>query len=105
MKITSPFPGMDPYLEAHWGDVHHSLIQYSRDAIQGTLPDDLLARVEERVYLEVDDVRIRTIAPDARISELHSGGGGGGTAVAEDIAVAEPRIFVVEPEEITEGYI
>jgi len=69
MKITSPFPGMDPYLEAHWGDVHHSLIQYSRDFLQGTLPEDLLARVEERVYLEQDDVRVRTIAPDTRISE------------------------------------
>ena len=104
MKITSPFPGMDPYLEAHWGDVHHSLIQYSRDAIQGTLPDDLLARVEERVYLEIDDVRIRTIAPDARISEWQPDGGGG-TAVAEEVAVAEPRVFIVEPIELTEGLI
>jgi len=106
MKITSPFPGMDPYLEAHWGDVHHSLIQYSRDFLQGTLPEDLLARVEERVYLEQDDVRVRTIAPDARISEWQSNGdGGGGTAVAEEVALAEPRVFVVEPDELTEGFI
>ena len=70
--MRSPFPGMDPWLELHWGDVHHSLIQYSRDAIQGTLPDDLLARVEERVYVEMDDTRIRSIAPDSRISEWKS---------------------------------
>lgn len=103
MNIRSPFPGMDPYLEAHWGDVHHSLIQYSRDALQGGLPDDLLARVEERVYLEVDDVRIRSIAPDSRISEWRTNGGG--TAIAQEAAVAEPRIFVVEPEQVTEGFI
>jgi len=105
MKIYSPFPGMDPYLESHWGDVHHSLIQYGRDAIQGILPDDLLARVEERVYLEIDDVRIRSIAPDSRISEWQTNGIGGGTAVAEEVAVAEPRVFVVEPDEVTEGLI
>lgn len=96
---------MDPYLEAHWGDVHHSLIQYSRDVIQGKLPDDLLARVEERVYVESDDTRIRSIVPDAHVSEWRTNGGGGGTAVAEDVLVAKPRIFIVEPEEVTEGFI
>jgi hypothetical protein len=30
MPIKGPFPGLDPYLQQHWGDVHHSLIQYSR---------------------------------------------------------------------------
>lgn len=29
--MPSPFPGMDPYLEAHWGDVHTSLATYARD--------------------------------------------------------------------------
>ncbi len=105
MKITSPFPGMDPYLEAHWGDVHHSLIQYSRDAIQGGLPDDLLARVEERVYLEIDDVRIRSIAPDSRISEWQANGGGG-TAVAEEVAAGGPASPTSSnTSELTEGFI
>ncbi|MEJ7593644.1 MAG: DUF4058 family protein [Planctomycetaceae bacterium] len=26
----SPFPGMDPFLEPFWGDVHASLIVYMR---------------------------------------------------------------------------
>lgn len=50
--MPSPFPGMDPYLEAHWRDVHAGLIIYSRDALQGVLPGSLRARVEERVLLE-----------------------------------------------------
>jgi hypothetical protein len=29
--MKSPFPGMDPYLEQHWRDVHSSLIIYARD--------------------------------------------------------------------------
>ena len=50
--MASPFPGMDPYLESHWRDIHASLIIYARDALQGVLPGSLRARVEEAVLLE-----------------------------------------------------
>jgi hypothetical protein len=66
--MASPFPGMDPYLEKHWGDVHTSLITYIRDQLQGELPDELRARVEERVVLELGG-RTRSIYPDVRIEE------------------------------------
>ena len=36
--MRSPFPGMDPYLEQFWGDVHHRLITYTCDALQRHLP-------------------------------------------------------------------
>src|SRR5256885_6518067 len=52
--VKSPFPGMDPYLEARWGDVHQSLITYARDALQPNLPPDLRARVEERVFVQTE---------------------------------------------------
>ena len=47
--MKSPFPGMDPYLEAHWGDIHQRIVLYAADQLQGQLPSDLRARVEERV--------------------------------------------------------
>ena len=50
--MKSPFPGMDPYLERHWGDVHQALVTYIRDQLQPSLPDDLRARMQERVYIE-----------------------------------------------------
>jgi len=52
--MKSPFPGMDPFLERHWGDVHATLIVYARDLLQPRLPDDLLARIEQRVFLQLD---------------------------------------------------
>jgi hypothetical protein len=52
--MKSPFPGMDPYLESHWRDVHHSFLTYARDALQEYLPGDLRARLEERVFVEPD---------------------------------------------------
>jgi hypothetical protein len=48
----NPFPGMNPWLEKHWSDVHTVLLGYLRDAISPELPPDLNARAEERVAFE-----------------------------------------------------
>ena len=53
--MRSPFPGMDPYLEQFWGDLHHTMINRLRAAIQKQLPADLVARVDERVVVEPSD--------------------------------------------------
>jgi hypothetical protein len=67
-RMASPFPGMDPYLEAHWGDVHTRLITYASTQLQKVLPKDLRARVEERLVVTAPDLR-RPIFPDVRIFE------------------------------------
>jgi hypothetical protein len=105
MGMISPFPGMDPYLERHWGDVHHSLIQYTRDALQPGLPADLLARVEERIYLETGPGVSRRVVPDVHVAQLH--GPSPPMALREDGggALAEPEVFEVLDEPITEGYL
>jgi Protein of unknown function (DUF4058) len=55
--MLSPFPGMDPYLEQFWGDVHHTMINRSRAAIQKQLPGDLVARADERVFEQDEPTR------------------------------------------------
>jgi hypothetical protein len=88
--MKSPFPGMDPYLEKHWRDVHASLIIYARDQMQRRLPDDLLARVEERVFVESEgEGRGRSVYPDVRVIE-HG-------MPAATAAVAEPGVEIAEP--------
>ncbi len=49
----NPFPGMNPFLERSWSDVHTQLIAYIRDelALRG-LPAGLRARAEERLSVE-----------------------------------------------------
>ena len=47
--VENPFPGMNPYLENHWGDVHTSLVVYARNQIQSRLPEGLRARAKEIV--------------------------------------------------------
>ena len=67
--MKSPFPGMDPYLETHWLDVHTSLISQARDALNESLPDDLIASAEERIAVESETGQEHTYGPDVRIFE------------------------------------
>jgi hypothetical protein len=92
---------MDPYLEAHWLDVHTKLVAYSADALNTALPEELIARTEERVAIESDS-ELRSISPDVRvfsaaIPDLTEPSAEGG------IALAPYRLVAVEP--ITERFI
>jgi hypothetical protein len=94
---------MDPYLEEHWRDIHHSFLTYARDDLQEHLPRDLRARLEERVYVEPELGASRGIYPDVVVVE-HPGNGGG-AAVATEVEVTEPLIIHTDVEPATEGFI
>ncbi len=57
----NPFPGMNPYMEENWPDIHTTLITECRRHIQRQLPEDLIAKVEQdlRVGVAEDDGRHR----------------------------------------------
>jgi hypothetical protein len=104
--MKSPFPGMDPYLERYWGDVHHSLIQYTRDHLQPRLPDDLIARIEQRVFLEANSGRLRHIVPDVHLSSTNPESEEHPDAFREgESTLVEPVVFELDEVEINEGYI
>ena len=95
----SPFPGMDPYLEQHWGDVHTSLMVYIRNQINAQLPDELQARVEESTAIQIEDEVRRVVFPDVRIVEdqpFQSSGGGGVAVASETVSTAKPIIVKME---------
>jgi hypothetical protein len=102
--MKSPFPGMDPYLEAHWLDVHPQLIVGSRNQIQDQLGENLVARIEERLVVE-DPLsgESRRIGPDVRVVEY--GVNGSSTEPAGGVALAEPIVFSIESEPIAQRYI
>lgn len=78
MERLSPFPGMDPWIESRWGGVHHSLITDVQAQLNRRLPSDLVARVDERVFV----------------------GHLGGTAVLD-----EPVVIRFADEPVTEGFV
>jgi hypothetical protein len=113
--MNSPFPGMDPYLERHWGDVHQAPVTYIRDQLQSFLPGDLRARMQERVYSESPGAP-HECDPDVRVIERpRRRAGRGGSAVAEPASTtragdgapspAEPIVIHLDREPVTEGYI
>ena len=104
--MKSPFPGMDPYLEQHWRDVHHALITYARDQLRPALPRDLRPKIEERVFIESDEGDFHEIYPDVHVVEYPKEQAGEGQP-AENVAaaVAEPILVHVEREPSSQGYI
>jgi hypothetical protein len=104
--MKSPFPGMDPYLERYWGDVHGRLIVYACDVLQPCLPDDLIARIEQRVFLEAGSGRLRHIVPDVHLSTTYPEGEEQPDVFREGgTALVEPVVFELDEVEIKEGYL
>lgn len=100
-----PFPGMDPYLEASWGDLHHRFITYSCDQIQSQLPPDLRARTGERVSGGSRfHTESRGIIPDVQIVERTARGTGAVAVLEAPADLAEP-VYIEDVEPVTEGYI
>lgn len=96
---------MDPYLEAHWRDVHARLVIYASDALQAVLPPALRARVEESVLLETPQgIGDHPLYPDVRVVEYTSKRTGEASS-ASAVAVAEPVVVETEPEQVTEPYL
>lgn len=96
--MKSPFPGMDPCLEQHWGDVHHNLITFAQGLLNEHLPRDLRARVQERVLVELPSAE-RVYYADVRVVEHERQGQVGMAVAASDVTLAEPlEVPFLEPE-------
>jgi len=89
---------MDPYLESHWADVHHNLITFAQGVLNDHLPADLIARVEERVFVESPSTGGRRAVehPAPYVESSVSNG---------DVAVAEPLVVHLADESVTQGFI
>lgn len=70
--MHSPFPGMDPYLEApaFWPDVHNSLSFALREQLQPLLSPRYTAVLTPYIAYEVIDIAAtRTVVPDVGVLE------------------------------------
>ena len=106
-SMKSPFPGMDPYIEACglWGDFHHDLISEIKHALAQAAPERYLVRAGERSYVVLVEQEVKTsrpFLPDLSVTaerRKKPSRKKGGTAVAEPVLKAEPilmRAFVEE---------
>ncbi|MEO8353840.1 MAG: DUF4058 family protein [Chthoniobacteraceae bacterium] len=107
---TNPFPGMNPFLQQHWSDVHIASIGLICETLSQILPADLSARAEEHVSV-TDGGKSRSFRADVAVVESWREGlpplwtpeGAGGRRRApegagQDLAgAAEPLVFIEEP--------
>ena len=105
--MTSPFPGMDPYLEQTWRDFHTRLLTHISEALNPALPPDLSARIESRVYVESSARPGREFDPDLHVYRTPPAPGG--TAVAEPrsggIALAVRPALAYRLQPVTDRFI
>ncbi len=102
--MKSPFPGMDPYLESRWLDVHSRLNIYASDALNQRLPPGLLARSEERTIVAGEDEDLRDIFPD--VSPFERGLAEPSWASGDaSIGVAESVCVLLKQHEIKQRYL
>jgi hypothetical protein len=95
--MPSPFPGMDPYLEARaiWPGVHISLMTYIHEQLQPQLRPKYLARIGERIQLTSRNAYIPDVMLARRLRE------------PAPVLTMEPPLVVDEPlliEAIDEDY-
>ena len=96
--MSSPFPGMDPYLESpDWfPGFHDSLIVFMKGALQRSLPEAYYADSTQRVWVEYSQ---RRVEPDVEVVKSgrnpRKGARGVGLVLAEPEAAA-PLIVTVE---------
>ena len=66
--MPSPFPGMDPYLEAPdiWPGFHAGFLTFTRTALNNVLPSGYVADMGERLYVVQSE---RGILPDLAVWE------------------------------------
>lgn len=90
--MSSPFPGMDPYLEhpSYWLDFHSRLINAWCEAIADELPPDYEASLGERVYLVEHEPEARKLGhPDLAVTHGENGGTSPSSSAAA-VATLEP---------------
>lgn len=103
--MDSPFPGMDPYLERYWGDVHSSLVIYARDRLRSVLPTGLRARAQERVFVDDPGGRDHDLFPDVFVVEYPPRREGPTERDDGGVVTAEPLRIRYGSGPITERFI
>ena len=105
--MTSPFPGMDPYLEHPrlWPDVHNRLIVSIADVLAPRLRPRYYASIEERSYLAPTADITFFGRPDAAVVRPQPTGLNEPAPVYVTSRVEPITVTLPIPEEITEPFL
>lgn len=98
--MTSPFPGMNPYLEhpGLWAGIHHRLITAIANALEPQIQPKYIVAIEERVYEISGETTVLVSVPDVAVQTTQ-------TVIQpplSNLAVAQPAVPpLAQPIEVT----
>lgn len=98
--MPSPFPGMDPYLESIWADVHTRLVPLFGTMLAPLLAPKYITDLSSRIVVERlpdDEPNGRFIMPDVSVLQVESTGA---TETAVPAGVTPPGLRLKTPIEL-----
>jgi len=104
--MSSPFPGMNPYLEnpEFWTEVHSRLIVALANAIESDLNPNYRVAIEKRVYTSVPEDVVLVGIPDVMVMSSSSKSQASSTLTIPTSDLSTTVILPI-PEEMREGYL
>lgn len=114
--MTSPFPGMDPYLEQSgiWNQIHTDLIVYMRTHLASILRPRYIVAIEQRTFAETGEQMVSIGKPDVLAVQPSSQASVAppiaGPLVTEAVPVLAEvresyRVRLPMPEEVIQRYL
>lgn len=111
--MKSPFPGMDPYIEARglWEDFHSHLVEKIADALAEAVPERYSVQTGVRSYVALVEEGGKTdhlFKPDVGVSTLARLEPGAQASTLTALAAAEPEPVPIRPfvgEEFREKFV
>jgi Protein of unknown function (DUF4058) len=105
--IHSPFPGMDPYLEAPsiWPDVHTTLMSIFREQLTPLLAPKYLAELETQVVIDRLDDDPQVVLPDVSVTSPEVSAGSPSAVAIAAPAPVEVRVPLDVPTRLVSVYI
>src|SRR5947209_18607822 len=104
--MPSPFPGMDPFIEATgiWQSFHHALITPCHDQLNERLPENYVAAMEERVVAiesRPDAPRLQ-LEPDSHV--IHDPAARPSSSTPSAVATLQPQSIPQDVEWLDEPH-
>jgi hypothetical protein len=105
--ILSPFPGMDPYLEAPtiWPDVHTSLMTIVGEQLIPLLVPKYLAELETHVVIGRFDDDLQVVLPDVSVTNPDVSAEGSSAVAVAAPAPVQVRVPLDVPTRLVSVYI
>ena len=105
--MQSPFPGMDPYLEAPgiWPDVHTRLMTIIGEQLVPLLAPKYLAELETQVVIDQVDDDPQVVLPDVSITRTDLPGSASSAVAVAAPAPVEVRVPMEVPTRLVSVYI